>query len=79
MYVGTIELYNDGAGLGFGIVGVKDIGIVVKTILEGGTADKVIIWCGELRTHILNCRQLIVTITFQSQDINVRFYVSPNN
>ena len=43
MYVETIELYNDGSGLGFGIVGVKDIGIVVKTILEGGTADKVIV------------------------------------
>ena len=41
MFMETIELFNDGSGLGFGIVGVKDIGIVVKTILPGGTADKV--------------------------------------
>ncbi|XP_033636742.1 multiple PDZ domain protein-like isoform X3 [Asterias rubens] len=35
-----IELYNDGSGLGFGIVGVRDVGIMVKTILPGGTADR---------------------------------------
>ncbi|XP_022092287.1 multiple PDZ domain protein-like isoform X2 [Acanthaster planci] len=35
-----IDLYNDGSGLGFGIVGVHDVGIMVKTILPGGTADR---------------------------------------
>ncbi|XP_061101173.1 multiple PDZ domain protein-like [Conger conger] len=38
--VEVIELQNSGAGLGFGIVGKKPEGVVVKTILPGGTADK---------------------------------------
>lgn len=38
----TIELVNDGTGLGFGIVGGKTTGVIVKTILPGGVADKVI-------------------------------------
>lgn len=37
----TIELTNDGHGLGFGIVGVHNTGIVVKTIVKGGVADRV--------------------------------------
>lgn len=32
---------NDGTGLGFGIIGGKSTGVVVKTILPGGVADKV--------------------------------------
>eukprot|EP00794_Sanderia_malayensis_P008083 gene8083-8948_t len=36
----TIELYNSGSSLGFGIVGGKTSGVIVKTILPGGTADK---------------------------------------
>ncbi|XP_056431250.1 multiple PDZ domain protein isoform X8 [Gadus chalcogrammus] len=36
----TIELVNDGTGLGFGIVGGKTTGVIVKTILPGGVADK---------------------------------------
>ncbi|NWU67042.1 MPDZ protein, partial [Pterocles burchelli] len=36
----TIELVNDGSGLGFGIVGGKSTGVVVKTILPGGVADQ---------------------------------------
>lgn len=39
--VETIELVNDGTGLGFGIVGGKATGVIVKTILPGGIADKV--------------------------------------
>ncbi|KAK3507712.1 hypothetical protein QTP70_034817 [Hemibagrus guttatus] len=38
--VETIELVNDGTGLGFGIVGGKTTGVIVKTILPGGIADK---------------------------------------
>lgn len=56
-HVETIELVNDGTGLGFGIVGGKTTGVIVKTILPGGIADQVIapmlsisvvktIWCG---------------------------------
>lgn len=40
----TIELVNDGSGLGFGIVGGKTTGVIVKTILPGGIADQVIAW-----------------------------------
>ncbi|KAH0618553.1 hypothetical protein JD844_017879 [Phrynosoma platyrhinos] len=46
-----VELINDGSGLGFGIVGGKSVGVVVRTIVPGGLADK----DGRLRTgdHIL--------------------------
>ncbi|XP_058240794.1 multiple PDZ domain protein isoform X3 [Hemibagrus wyckioides] len=49
--VEAIELVNDGTGLGFGIVGGKTTGVIVKTILPGGIADK----DGRLRSgdHIL--------------------------
>nr|XP_039268480.1 multiple PDZ domain protein-like [Styela clava] len=37
----TIELRNDGRGLGFGIVGGKATGgVAVKTIVDGGVADR---------------------------------------
>ncbi|XP_030050152.1 multiple PDZ domain protein isoform X2 [Microcaecilia unicolor] len=39
-HVETIELVNDGSGLGFGIVGGKSTGVIVKTILSGGIADQ---------------------------------------
>nr|XP_020645546.1 inaD-like protein [Pogona vitticeps] len=50
-HVEEVELINDGSGLGFGIVGGKSIGVVVRTIVPGGLADK----DGRLRTgdHIL--------------------------
>ncbi|XP_077058121.1 multiple PDZ domain protein isoform X3 [Siphateles boraxobius] len=50
-HVETIELVNDGTGLGFGIVGGKTTGVIVKTILPGGLADQ----DGRLRSgdHVL--------------------------
>ncbi|XP_077981370.1 multiple PDZ domain protein-like [Glandiceps talaboti] len=50
-HVETITLHNDGTGLGFGIVGGRSTGVVVKTILPGGVADR----DGHLRSgdHIL--------------------------
>uniref|UniRef100_A0A8C9Q6Q4 Multiple PDZ domain protein n=1 Tax=Spermophilus dauricus TaxID=99837 RepID=A0A8C9Q6Q4_SPEDA len=39
-HVETIELVNDGSGLGFGIIGGKAMGVIVKTILPGGVADQ---------------------------------------
>ncbi|KFW79069.1 Multiple PDZ domain protein, partial [Manacus vitellinus] len=39
-HVETIELVNDGSGLGFGIVGGRSTGVIVKTILPGGVADQ---------------------------------------
>ncbi|XP_056388885.1 inaD-like protein isoform X2 [Hyla sarda] len=46
-----IELINDGSGLGFGIVSGKASGVIVRTILPGGLADR----DGRLKTgdHIL--------------------------
>ena len=37
----VVSLINDGSGLGFGIIGGKSTGVVVKTILPGGVADRV--------------------------------------
>ncbi|CAF0819062.1 unnamed protein product, partial [Didymodactylos carnosus] len=38
----VIELINDGSGtgLGFGIIGNKSTGVVVKNIIPGGIVDK---------------------------------------
>lgn len=36
-----IELVNDGSGLGFGIVGGKTTGVVVRTLVPNSMADKV--------------------------------------
>ena len=41
-HVEDVELINDGSGLGFGIVGGKSNGVVVRTIVPGGLADRVI-------------------------------------
>ncbi|KAG9473167.1 hypothetical protein GDO78_014015 [Eleutherodactylus coqui] len=50
-HVEEIELVNDGSGLGFGIVGGRASGVIVRTILPGGLADR----DGRLKTgdHIL--------------------------
>lgn len=40
-HIENVELPNDGRGLGFGIVGSRNSGVVIKTILAGGVADKV--------------------------------------
>ncbi|XP_049321952.1 inaD-like protein isoform X2 [Astyanax mexicanus] len=50
-HVEEIELINDGSGLGFGIVGGKATGVVVRTLVPNSVADK----DGRLRTgdHIL--------------------------
>ena len=39
--VEVVSLVNDGSGLGFGIIGGKSTGVVVKTILSGGVAERV--------------------------------------
>ncbi|XP_044731144.1 patj homolog [Chrysoperla carnea] len=38
--VEVIDLVNDGSGLGFGIVGGRSTGVVIKSILPGGIADR---------------------------------------
>ena len=40
-HVEEIELLNDGSGLGFGIVGGRTSGVVVRTLLPNSVADKV--------------------------------------
>ncbi|GAB6026518.1 hypothetical protein CHUAL_012941 [Chamberlinius hualienensis] len=49
--VEVIDLINEGPGLGFGIIGGRSTGVVVKTIIPGDVADK----DGRLRSgdHIL--------------------------
>ena len=37
----VVELVNDGSGLAFGIVGGRSSGVVVKSVLPGGVADRV--------------------------------------
>ena len=49
--VEIIDLVNDGSGLGFGIVGGRSTGVVIKSILPGGIADKDI--CLQSGDHIL--------------------------
>ncbi|XP_061540578.1 inaD-like protein isoform X3 [Phycodurus eques] len=50
-HVEEIQLTNDGSGFGFGIVGGKTAGVVVRTLVRGSVADR----DGRLRTgdHIL--------------------------
>ncbi|XP_068095468.1 inaD-like protein isoform X2 [Hyperolius riggenbachi] len=57
-HVEEIELINDGSGLGFGIVGGKASGVIVRTILPGGLADR----DGRLKTgdHILKIGDTVV-------------------
>lgn len=47
-----IELTNDGKGLGFGIVGGRSTGVMVKTILPGGAAGQVNTPTSKIRENI---------------------------
>lgn len=68
-----IDLVNDGTGLGFGIVGVRTMGVVVKTILPGGVADRDgrlqsgdhILQIGEVNLHEMGSEQ-VATVLRQS-------------
>ncbi|XP_077005576.1 inaD-like protein isoform X2 [Tamandua tetradactyla] len=57
-HIEDVELINDGSGLGFGIVGGKSSGVVVRTIVPGGLADR----DGRLQTgdHILKIGGTVV-------------------
>lgn len=50
-----IELMNDGSGLGFGIVGGKATGVVVRTIVPNSVADKVRLYTPYVLFHKLKC------------------------
>lgn len=42
MQIEAIDLTSDGSAWGFGITGGRSTGVVVKTIVPGSVADKVI-------------------------------------
>ena len=39
--VEVIQLENDDSGLGFGIIGTKGMGVIIKTIIAGGVSARV--------------------------------------
>jgi len=41
LQVEVIDLINDGSGLGFGIVGAKGIGVIIRTIIADGVSARV--------------------------------------
>lgn len=53
-HVEMIELTNDGKGLGFGIIGGRSTGVMVKTILPGGAAGQVNAPTNQLHSQTLN-------------------------
>nr|CAH7763068.1 unnamed protein product [Callosobruchus chinensis] len=71
--VESIDLINDGTGLGFGILGMRNMGVVVKTILSGGVADRDgrlqsgdhILQIGDVNLHEMNSEQ-VATVLRQS-------------
>lgn len=64
--VQSIQLVNDGTGLGFGIIGARTAGVIVKTILPGGVADRDgrllsgdhILQIGEVNLHEMGSEQV---------------------
>ena len=56
----TIHLVNDGTGLGFGIVGGKNAGVIVRSIVPDGVADR----DGRLKSgdHILQINEKVLKI-----------------
>lgn len=37
----VINLFNDGSGLGFGIISGRGVGVIIKTIVPHGISDRV--------------------------------------
>lgn len=48
--VEVVELVNDGTGLAFGIVGGRSSGVVIKSVLPQGVADRV----GDLLSFVID-------------------------
>lgn len=80
--VQAIELVNDGTGLGFGIIGAKTSGVIVKTILAGGVADRDgrllsgdhILQIGEVNLHEMGSEQ--VASVLRQSGTHVRLVVA---
>lgn len=60
--VEIIELENEGRGLGFGIVGGRSTGVVVKTILHQGAAKKVIADQSAIQLCVLEIHMNLFTL-----------------
>lgn len=60
---------NDGTGLGFGIVGGKNSGVIVRSIVPGGVADR----DGRLKSgdHILQLNDEVLSGMASDQVANV--------
>ncbi|XP_050314231.1 patj homolog [Anthonomus grandis grandis] len=80
--VESIDLINDGTGLGFGIVGMRNMGVVVKTILPEGVADRDgrlqsgdhILQIGEVNLHEMGSEQ--VAMVLRQSGTHVRLIVA---
>ncbi|XP_028146774.1 patj homolog [Diabrotica virgifera virgifera] len=80
--VESIDLINDGTGLGFGILGMRNMGVVVKTILPGGVADRDgrlqsgdhILQIGEVNLQEMNSEQ--VASVLRQSGTHVRLIVA---
>lgn len=80
--VQAIELVNDGTGLGFGIIGARTSGVIVKTILPGGVADRDnrlqsgdhILQIGEVNLHDMGSEQ--VASVLRQSGTHVRLVVA---
>ncbi|XP_071117082.1 multiple PDZ domain protein-like isoform X2 [Haliotis cracherodii] len=78
----VIDLINDGTGLGFGIIGGRSTGVVVKTILPGGVADvdtrlrsgDHILQIGEVNVRGMGSEQ--VALVLRQSGSNVRLIVA---
>ena len=80
--VQAIELVNDGTGLGFGIIGAKTSGVIVKTIVAGGVADRDtrllsgdhILQIGDVNLHEMSSEQ--VASVLRQSGTHVRLIVA---
>jgi len=74
--VEVIDLFNDGSGLGFGIVGTKSIGVIIKTIVAGGVSARV----GDIGflcffVVIFHCLTVVLAIGVDSTVVSLYEYV----
>ncbi|CAG9813575.1 unnamed protein product [Phaedon cochleariae] len=77
--VEVIDLLNDGSGLGFGIVGGRSTGVVIKSILPGGIADKDnrlqsgdhILQIGEVNLRGLTAEQVATVLRQTGQQVRM--------
>lgn len=70
--VEVIDLINDGSGLAFGIIGGRSTGVVVKTILPGGVADRVSI---SFQQNVFSLvLEVVLDINYQNKHMVVLIY-----